>query len=350
MSKHSIRAGSAARPSISRSASARACCAAWLVSSAGQRQFGVAARQVEVAGAFAAHVALDLHLALAGARQRLLDQFAIGDVAVEHDLARRRLLGVVLRDERGQHFLRRCRCRWSWGRRRACRGCGRRGTPAAARRPPRPAWRTASTSRSAARPSTYWRACRLRIDGDQVAQARGFLEIQARAGRFHRLDQFVAELVAAPVQEQAGAAHAFGIVARRHQPHARRAAAADLVLQARPRAVAEHAVLAAAQLEQLVHQVERFAHRADAGVRAEVAARDRARPAVQGDARPGLLGQQHVRIALVVAQQHVVARLERLDQLVFEQQRFGLGARDRDFHARDLRQHRHDARGLSASR
>src|SRR2546427_5471351 len=60
-----------------------------------------------------------------------------------------------------------------------------------------------------------------------------------------------------------------GVLGRRHQLHAGRAAAADLVLQARPRAVAEHTVLAAAQLEQLVHQVKGFAHRSDAGIRSE---------------------------------------------------------------------------------
>ena len=38
--------------------------------------------------------------------------------------------------------------------------------------------------------------------------------------------------------------------------------------------------------------------------------------------------QTDVGITLVVAQQHVVARLQRLDQLVFQQQRFGFGARD----------------------
>ncbi len=55
-------------------------------------------------------------------------------------------------------------------------------------------------------------------------------------------------------------------------------------------------------------------------------------------------GEVDVRITLVVAQQDVVARLERLDQLRFQQQRLALGARHGDFHARDLRHHRGDAR------
>jgi hypothetical protein len=67
---------------------------------------------------------------------------------------------------------------------------------------------------------------------------------------------------------------------------------------------------------------------------------------MEGDARPVLVGQQYVGVALVVAQQHVVARRQRLDQLVFQQQRFGLGAGDGDVHPRHLRQHRQRARRL----
>src|SRR6185437_2983419 len=46
------------------------------------------------------------------------------------------------------------------------------------------------------------------------------------------------------------------------------------------------------------------------------------------------------------AQGHVVARRQRLDQLVFQQQRFGFRARYGHIHAHDLREHRHDARVL----
>src|SRR5690606_37212147 len=127
------------------------------------------------------------------------------------------------------------------------------------------------------------------------------LEVETGAGRFHQTAQFVGEFIAAPVQQQRGATHAFVVFARRHQTDTGRTAAADLVLQARPRTVAEHAVLATAQLEQLVHQVERVAYRTDAGVRAEITTRDRTRAAVHRDPRPGFVGHQYVRVALVVA-------------------------------------------------
>jgi hypothetical protein len=42
-----------------------------------------------------------------------------------------------------------------------------------------------------------------------------------------------------------------------------------------------------------------------------------------------------VGVALVVAEQDVVARVERLDEVVLEQQRLGLGAHHRGLHAHD---------------
>ena len=190
-------------------------------------------------------------------------------------------------------------------------------------------------------------ACLQRADRrHQVAQARGLLEFQPGTGLLHGGAEFAGQFVAAAVEEQRGLADRFGVVGLGHQAHARPAAAPDLVLQAGPRAVAEHAVLAVADAEQLLHQVQRLAHGGDAGVRAEVAPRHGARAAVERDARPFLASEQHIRIALVVAQQHVVARRQRLDQLVLQQQRFGLGAGDGHVHARHLGQHRLDARRL----
>ena len=49
---------------------------------------------------------------------------------------------------------------------------------------------------------------------------------------------------------------------------------------------------------------------------------------------PGL--EMQVRKAFVVAQHHVEARPVFFDQIEFQQQRFGVGIRDRDLHARSL--------------
>ena len=69
---------------------------------------------------------------------------------------------------------------------------------------------------------------------------------------------------------------------------------------------------------------------------------------MEAQLRELLAGQADVRIALVVAEQDVVARLERLDQVVLEQQRLAFGARDRGLDARDLRDHHRDARLVRA--
>src|SRR5690606_417406 len=55
-----------------------------------------------------------------------------------------------------------------------------------------------------------------------------------------------------------------------------------------------------------------------------------------------------VRVALVVAEQDVVARLQGLDEVVLEQQRLGLGPDHRRFHARDAADHLADARAVVA--
>jgi hypothetical protein len=51
--------------------------------------------------------------------------------------------------------------------------------------------------------------------------------------------------------------------------------------------------------------------------------------------------------ALVVAQKHVVLRLELLDQVLFQQQRLGFGPRRQEHHRRGLADHPGDARAVS---
>ena len=309
----------------------------------GQRELGIALHQLQVRGTLAAHVHAQRDLAVRVFRQRAFHQLAVGDVVLQHDLRRRRLLGVVLRHECSQHVL------------ATVRAIGLREERPGAEVAPVAEGQQHHARRGALhRHRQYVEVGAAAIHGlprlgladagNQVPQARGLFEIQRIAGRLHRRRELVGQLLAAPFQEQGGAAHRIGIGGGIHQPYARRAATTDLVLQARPAAVVEHAVFATAQAEQLVHQVERFAHRAGAWVWAEVAPWQRARAAMVGQPWPGLLGQHDAGVALVVAQQHVVARLQRLDQLVLQQQRIGLAAGDGGFHPRHLRQHPHDPR------
>ena len=86
---------------------------------------------------------------------------------------------------------------------------------------------------------------------------------------------------------------------------------------------------------------------AGGGERAEIAAGPRLRAAMLEDLRrPVVAGDQDVGKRLVVAQLHVEARPQLLDQIGFEQQRLGLG-RGRDDLDRDgRRDHAQDARRL----
>src|ERR1044072_5731264 len=62
--------------------------------------------------------------------------------------------------------------------------------------------------------------------------------------------------------------------------------------------------------------------------------------AMEAQLRKLLAAQTDVRVALVFAKDDVVARLMRLDEIVFEKQRFAFVARDRRLDSRDLPDHR----------
>ena len=67
---------------------------------------------------------------------------------------------------------------------------------------------------------------------------------------------------------------------------------------------------------------------------------------LQDRRRVMVAGQQDVGERLVVAQQHVVARPELLDQVRLEQQRLGLGTRGDELHVRRLGDHPGDGVGM----
>ena len=58
-------------------------------------------------------------------------------------------------------------------------------------------------------------------------------------------------------------------------------------------------------------------------------------------------GDQDVGEALVVAQQHIVARQQPLDQIALQQQRLHLGVGDDELHGRGFGDHALDAQGLA---
>jgi hypothetical protein len=166
---------------------------------------------------------------------------------------------------------------------------------------------------------------------DLVAQLRRFLVLEGVGVGHHALLQRVQHLLLLAEQEALGVGHVALVVLRVHEADARRAAAADLVQQARPRAVGKDRVLASAQPEHLLDVVDGILHRPGARERAEVAVLLVHGAAVVGHARERPGHELQVRIALVVLEQDVELGVQRLDQVVLEQQRLGLAAHHRGF-------------------
>ncbi len=162
-----------------------------------------------------------------------------------------------------------------------------------------------------------------------VAVHGGELEAH-RGGRLaHALLELARELVVAPLQEERHGAHLLRVERAVHLEHARRRAALDLVLEARPAPRAEVGVGARAELEVFVDEVERAPRGGGRMVRPEVAR------AVGGggahDGEPGPLGarlEPERGVLLVVAQLDVEARPMLLDEEVLEDRRLLLGLRD----------------------
>jgi hypothetical protein len=140
------------------------------------------------------------------------------------------------------------------------------------------------------------------------------------------------------------------VVVLADQAGARRGAALDLVQHAGPRAGLVDAVAARAQQEGLLQGVERAVHRPGAGERPEIVALDRVGAAVLAQLRRVVIAADHdLGKALVVAQQHVEARLQRLDQVDLEQQGVGFGAGGDELHRPRGVDHVGDAVGVEAA-
>ena len=176
---------------------------------------------------------------------------------------------------------------------------------------------------------------------DLVAQLGGLFELQGLRRALHVVGQSHQQLPRFALQEHLGPLDLLRVVLLADQTHAGAGAAVDLVLQAGPGTIAEIAVLALPDLEYALQEMQRLAHRTGARVRTEVAAAGALAPAVQRQAgKPVAAGQVDVRIRLVVAQQDIERRLVRLDEVLLQQQRVGLGGGDGDLHVTDAHHQR----------
>ena len=98
-----------------------------------------------------------------------------------------------------------------------------------------------------------------------IANLRRALELQLRGGLLHARLQLRVHFAAAAFEHFDGGRHVLRVRLVRDEADARRRAAADLVLQARPAAIGEERVAAIADVEQLLQLLQRLLHRA--GVR-----------------------------------------------------------------------------------
>ncbi len=151
------------------------------------------------------------------------------------------------------------------------------------------------------------------------------------------------------IEKQLGFAHEFSIAGLVDATGARRAAALDLEQQAGPRAGIENGIRTRAQQKRALQRVECAVHGAGAGERPEIDSFGRLGAAMFQKLRKGVvLAQQDVGKGFVVAIGDIVAGLQPLDEIGFQQQRLGLRRCGDEQHLRGLRDHARDALGMPA--
>src|SRR6185312_7407914 len=101
----------------------------------------------------------------------------------------------------------------------------------------------------------------------------GALEVERLRRELHPLTHAARDLLRVALEEDEHLVDHRAILALRLRENARRLASLDEVVEARPlRHLLRHVEVARADREDALHHIERSAHRADVGVRSEVAA------------------------------------------------------------------------------
>ena len=187
-----------------------------------------------------------------------------------------------------------------------------------------------------------------------VADLCGKLKLQPLGVRHHSCFHLAHQCLGLAAQKLLGVLHIGFVVLGTDQVDAWARATLDLEQQTWPRAVGKHRVLTGAQSEDFLDQLDRLLDRPGTGKGAKVTVLLFHRTSVIRHTRVMLrLGGGHDRrhyhaaiarelevgVTLVIPKQDVEARVERLDQVVFQQQRLGLGSHYRGFHAHNLADH-----------
>ena len=99
-------------------------------------------------------------------------------------------------------------------------------------------------------------------------------------------------------------------------------------------------------MKDLLKHTDGFAHGRTVGIRTEIAVFPINGAAIVAHTSKRPLGNFEVRIAFIVSKKNVVLRIERLDEIIFKQQRFGFGTNDGRLKPGDFLHHQRDARTL----
>ncbi len=182
---------------------------------------------------------------------------------------------------------------------------------------------------------------------DAVPHPRRALEVQIVRGRLHLARQPADHRPRLAAQELFGRADQFAIVLQADQAGARRRASLDLVQHAGADAAFVDAVGAGPEKERLLQGVQRAVHRPGGGEGAEIVARHGVGAPVLADLGRAVVAADHqLGERLVVAQHHIEARLQLLDEVGFQQQGLGLRGRDHHLHGPGQGHHQGDALGV----
>ncbi len=188
----------------------------------------------------------------------------------------------------------------------------------------------------------------LRLDrrqcGEAVAVKRRGFEREFGRGLFHLAGKLLLDEAAAAGKEVGGLVHQLGIAGKIDLAGAGPRTAPDLIEQAGPGAAFKKTVGAGAHQEGALQRGDGAVDRAGGGERPEIPSRPRLRAAMFQDLRrPVIARDQNIGKRFVVAQLHVEARPQLLDQIGLEQQRLGFGRRRHDLDRRGRRDHAQDA-------
>ncbi len=188
----------------------------------------------------------------------------------------------------------------------------------------------------------------LRQRANAIPVDGGGFVVEVGGGLVHQPHELLLRFAAAALQKIARFGNQPGVVLAGNLAGARCTATLDLEEKAGPCTAFEDAVGAGAQQECLLQGVQGGVDGAGACEGSEIVAAPGAGATVFQHLREFMIaGQQDMREGFVVPHQHVVARLQPLDQIGFEQQRVGFGRRRDEFHLGRRRDHAGDAVRLS---